>query len=218
MPANNVPIFPKRGALKWATLTAANTAKDGTGVVGTIADNSSVTVANSAAVYDATAKALTITCAAHSKEIGWSGPVIVPGMTCAGANPSALGQVTATAISATQIVIPVIGDPGAIAVFGNTVFVTNGIRIDTIKCCALGTNVQSVLRVFINNGQSSAVAANNVMVLQKTLAPTTLDETKELSDVEIPINLVLPPGYKINVTIGTAAAAGWAVTGIAGEY
>lgn len=36
MPANTIPIFPLTPKVSWATLTAANTAKDGTGTVATV--------------------------------------------------------------------------------------------------------------------------------------------------------------------------------------
>lgn len=136
MPGNTAPIFPRVGKTAWATLTAANTAKDGTGAVGTIFT----------------------------------------------------------------------ADAG------------NGSRLDTIKCRPLGSNVASVLRVFVNNGSTSATPANNSLYMERSLALTTLSEVAEQTDVEIPLNLVLPPGYKVIVTLGTTVAAGWQITGVGGDY
>lgn len=95
---------------------------------------------------------------------------------------------------------------------------TNGTRVDTIKCRALGTNVASVLRVFINNGSTNATAANNSLIYEQTLAASTASQVASTTDVEIPIDIVLPPSYKINVCIGTTVAAGWQVTCFSGSY
>jgi hypothetical protein len=75
-----------------------------------------------------------------------------------------------------------------------------------------------VLRVFINNGSSNATPANNVLFTEFTLTATTLSETAALPAFEIPLNFALPPGYRINCTIGTAVAAGIAISGIGGKY
>ena len=135
MPANTSPIFPLTPNLAWATLTAANTAKDGTGTVGTVFT--------------------------------------------AGAN---------------------------------------GSRLDYLKVRALGTNVATVIRVFVNNGGANSVAANNSLILDQTIAATTNSETAQLADNIIQLDMSLPAGYKINVTIGTAVAAGLQVTGVGGDY
>lgn len=95
---------------------------------------------------------------------------------------------------------------------------TNGGRIEKLKVRAAGTNVATVLRVFINNGSTNATAANNTLYTEATIAATTLSEVAALADNEIPLNLTLKPGYKINVTIGTTVAAGLAVTGVGGDY
>jgi hypothetical protein len=94
----------------------------------------------------------------------------------------------------------------------------NGSRIEKVKARALGTNVATVLRIFINNGSTNATAANNTLVMEWTLPATTLSEVAALTDQEVVLNLPLPAGYKVNVTIGTTVAAGYAVTGIGGDY
>lgn len=135
MPANTSPIFPLTPNLAWATVTTANTAKDGTGTVAT--------------VYTAGA---------------------------------------------------------------------NGSRVDYLKVRALGTNVATVIRVFINNGSTNATAANNTLIVDQTIAATTNSETAQLVDNIIQLDLSLPAGYKINVTIGTTVAAGLQVTAVGGDY
>lgn len=136
MAANINPIFPKNGKVSWATIATANTAKDGTGTVGTI--------------------------------------------------------FTADA--------------------------TNGSRIDTVKVRSLGTNVATVLRIFINNGSTNVTAGNNSLYMEQTISATTLSEVAAQTDIEIPVDIVLPAGYKINITIGTTIAAGLSVVAIGGDY
>ena len=93
-----------------------------------------------------------------------------------------------------------------------------GSRVDTIKVRSLGTNVATVLRIFINNGATNATVTNNTLYMERTIPATTVIETAELSDIEIPINISLPNGYVLNVTVGTTIAAGVQVTAIGGDY
>ena len=105
---------------------------------------------------------------------------------------------------------------------------SSGARIDQIKVRALGTNVATVLRFFVNNGSTNATAANNSLVHEVTIAATTLSETAALVDNDITIAKnttetavpipYLPAGYKLNVTIGTTVAAGVQVTVHGADY
>ena len=95
---------------------------------------------------------------------------------------------------------------------------TNGSYLQKLIIRPRGTNVASVLRVFMNNGLTNVTAANNVMIAEIGLVATTNTEVAALSGQEIPINLPIPPGYKINVTLGTAVAGGYAVTATGGDY
>lgn len=82
----------------------------------------------------------------------------------------------------------------------------------------LGTNVATVLRVFVNNGSTNTTALNNSLIAELTLPATTLSEVAAQPDYVLPLNFAVPAGYKINCTIGTAVAAGYALTVIGGEY
>lgn len=100
----------------------------------------------------------------------------------------------------------------------------NGSRLDTIKVRSLGTNVATVIRFFLNNGLANSTPTNNTLFYEATVAATTLSETSALADnayqfdgLNLP-QVVLPPGYNVNVTIGTALAAGLAVTAFGGAY
>ena len=95
---------------------------------------------------------------------------------------------------------------------------TEGGRIEKVRVRVKGTNVATVLRLFINNGSTNATAANNVLFTEVTLPATTLSEAAALVEQEVPLNLSLPPGYKINAAIGTTVAAGYALTGVGGKY
>jgi len=95
---------------------------------------------------------------------------------------------------------------------------TNGSRVDFIRVRALGTNAQTVMRVWINNGSTTATAANNTLFFERTLASTTVSQTAEQIDVMVPMNVSLPVGQKIYYTFGTAVAAGYSIQVVGGDY
>jgi hypothetical protein len=81
-----------------------------------------------------------------------------------------------------------------------------------------GTNVATVMRVFVNNGSATTTAANNSLVSEVTLPATTNTETAAINGVEVPLNMPLPGGYKLFATIGTAVAGGFSVTTFGADY
>jgi len=95
---------------------------------------------------------------------------------------------------------------------------TNGSRVDFIKVRALGTNVATVIRIWLNNGSATGTAANNALYLERTLSSTSVSETAELPDIILPLNISLAPSYRIYATFGTAVAAGFHLTAIGGDY
>jgi hypothetical protein len=94
----------------------------------------------------------------------------------------------------------------------------NGGFVQRIRFRAAGTNIATVARVFINNGSANSTPANNILWDEITLAASTLSEVAALSVYELPLNFALPPGYTLNVTIGTTVAAGYYVSVIGGKY
>lgn len=137
MPANTAPIFSKVAVAQWVNgMTAANTAKDGTGTVSTV--------------------------------------------------------FTAGAV--------------------------DGSFVQKLVIRPLGTNVASVLRVFLNNGLSNATAANNCMIAEIGLPATTNTEVAAIAGNEFPLNIPVPPGYRLLATLGTAVAGGYAVAALGGDY
>ncbi len=82
----------------------------------------------------------------------------------------------------------------------------------------MGTNVATVLRLFLNNGSTNATAGNNTLIKDVTLAATTNSEVAAVGNTEVGIGFAIPAGYKILATLGTAVSAGVALTCIAGDY
>jgi hypothetical protein len=94
----------------------------------------------------------------------------------------------------------------------------DGSRLDFIKVRALGTNVSTVIRIWINNGSVTTTAANNTLYLERTLSATTVSQVAEQPDIILPLNISLAPSYRIYATFGTAVAAGFHLTAIGGDY
>lgn len=106
----------------------------------------------------------------------------------------------------------------------------NGSKIDGIKVRALGTNVATVLRIFVNDGQG--VAASNFSLVDEIALPVSSASTTaptQTSDIKIfSMNYdnagggELPPylkaGQKIYVSLGTTVVSGYAVTAFGGDY
>lgn len=101
----------------------------------------------------------------------------------------------------------------------------NGSRVERVRARHGGTNVATVLRIFINNGSSNATPANNILYAEKTVAANTLSQTAASALNELPdttdtttFPIILPAGYKLNVTVGTTIATGLYVSAIGSDY
>lgn len=96
----------------------------------------------------------------------------------------------------------------------------SGSFVQRIRFKASGSTTATVARVFLNNGLTSASAANNVLFDEITLPLTTTSPTAAQPAYELPLNFALPPGYRILATLGTAQAAGggWYASVVAGSY
>lgn len=95
---------------------------------------------------------------------------------------------------------------------------SDGGFVGMIKLKPLGTNVASVARFFGNNGSTNATATNNWLLGEVTLPATTVSQTSALVELGYPVMQALQAGYKINMTLGTAVAAGWQASPDAGSY
>lgn len=94
----------------------------------------------------------------------------------------------------------------------------NGGYLAKLRAKSIGANVATVARVFINNGADPTVAANNVLFEEINLPATTLSQVNANQIIEVPVGIMLPPGYKILITLGTAVAAGWTFIGVGGKF
>lgn len=96
---------------------------------------------------------------------------------------------------------------------------TNGSKIETVYVQHLGTNgTASTIRFYVNNGATAATATNNALVHEETLATSTISQTAAAPYLIWNANLVLPAGYKLMVSAGTALAGDAKVTAVGGDY
>lgn len=95
---------------------------------------------------------------------------------------------------------------------------TNGGYLQSIRFRPAGTNVATVARIFINNGGSNTTPANNVLFDEISLAATTGSEVAGLAPYVSPMNIALPAGYRIYITLGTTVVAGYYCSAVGGDY
>lgn len=96
---------------------------------------------------------------------------------------------------------------------------TDGSYVRRLRFKAVGTNVATVARVFINNGSDPTTAANNHFFEDVVLPATTASATAQTGPaVDMVMEQMLDPGFRIYVGLATAVAAGYHVTPIAGAY
>ncbi len=96
---------------------------------------------------------------------------------------------------------------------------TNGGYIQKLRIRSLGTNIATVMRIWINNGTDPTTGAvNQTLYDEISLQASTVSQTSALSVYELPLNFALPLGYRIYVTLGTTVSAGYDVSAIAGKY
>jgi len=95
---------------------------------------------------------------------------------------------------------------------------TNGGRADSAIAVPLGTNVATVLRIWVNNGGAPSTIANNALVSETTMAATTISEVIAQSVTLVPLALALPAGWRLLAAVSTTIAAGIAVTVAGGSY
>ena len=81
-----------------------------------------------------------------------------------------------------------------------------------------GNTTATVCRLWINNGSTTGTAANNSLFDEVTLPAITASAVAAVSGYEFPVNMPLPPGYKLYATIATASANGWLATTVGGKY
>lgn len=100
--------------------------------------------------------------------------------------------------------------------------VTNsGSLVERIRVMHMGTNVATVMRVFLNNGSTPGTAGNNALIAEKTIPANTVSEVAESVPQDITLNQILrghaTTPERIYITIGTTVAAGLKATAIGGD-
>jgi hypothetical protein len=90
--------------------------------------------------------------------------------------------------------------------------------VDRLRFKALGTNIATVARIYVNNGSANTTAANNVFIGEVSLPATTASNTVATADIDYPLGFALKAGFRIYVGVATTVAAGWRVTCIGGQY
>jgi hypothetical protein len=94
----------------------------------------------------------------------------------------------------------------------------NGSKIERVLLQHLGSNTATVVRFFVNNGSTNVTAANNSLVHEEAFATWANSETTASTSTVWFANLILPAGYKLNVTTATAIASGIQVTAEGSDY
>lgn len=94
----------------------------------------------------------------------------------------------------------------------------DGSFVQRIGLKAVGTNVASVMRFYINNGASNLVATNNTFFGEVQLPAATASNTAPTAPVDLIMNFALEPGFRIFMGLGTGVAAGWVAQPVAGKY
>jgi len=96
----------------------------------------------------------------------------------------------------------------------------SGSRVDSITIMPLGTNVQTVLTLFVNNGDDNTVSTNNASFYKVTMPATAISNNSSIDKIEVqfPSGLNLPPIYRILVSLGTTVATGFDVVAYGGDY
>lgn len=95
----------------------------------------------------------------------------------------------------------------------------NGSYVKKLRFKARGSNVATVARIFLNNGSTPGTGSNNRFFGEIAL-PATSASANNLTgaDIDYPMEIAIPNGWRVYVGIATAVAGGWDVTAVAGQY
>ena len=92
------------------------------------------------------------------------------------------------------------------------------VYVEQIVFRAAGSNIANVARLWLNNGDPHETATNNVPLTEKALAATTASADSETGEEKVIVKTWIPAGWRILITLGSAAAAGWHAYATAGPY
>jgi len=88
----------------------------------------------------------------------------------------------------------------------------NGTRLERVVAKPIGTNVATVLRLFIVG------TGYNVIIAEQTIAESTASEVAALAEYIIALDYTLPYGATLKAALGTTVAAGVQVAAFGGDY
>ena len=98
---------------------------------------------------------------------------------------------------------------------------SGGSIVERIRCMHLNTNVQTVVRVFLNNGSTPTVAGNNALIAELTMPANSASSTTASVAQDIQLNQVLKANAstpeRLYVSIATAIATGIKFTAMGGD-
>ena len=94
----------------------------------------------------------------------------------------------------------------------------DGSYIRKIRFKAVGTNVATVARIYINNGSTNTSANNNSFYEEVSLPATTTTATSPTATIDVPMEIGINAGFKIYIGLGTTVVGGWIATVVGGKY
>jgi hypothetical protein len=106
---------------------------------------------------------------------------------------------------------------GAVLIFSAS---ASGSFVQRVRFKASGSTTATVARIFIADAELPSTGSNVVLFDEVTLVATTATQTAATAVYEIPMNIALPPNYKIVATVATAqvAGGGWYASAVGGSY
>lgn len=132
------------------------------------------------------------------------------------------GDVTADGVSAMHTtIITATGDYTGASTNHQKVFTadaTNGGFVQRLRFKSLGTNIATVMRIFINNGSTNTTATNNAFYGEVSMPAVTAINTAATVDIDYPMNIALPPAFRLFAGVATTVTAGWVCVPVAGKY
>jgi hypothetical protein len=112
-------------------------------------------------------------------------------------------------------------DTSGVSVNNQLIFTANTLHggiPGKIRIASLGTNVASLVRFFLNNGSDPTVAANNAIIGEVGLPPTTISTTVPMPFFDFAIPDGVQAGWRVYAGLSVNVAAGWKLTPFGGSY
>lgn len=73
---------------------------------------------------------------------------------------------------------------------------------------AVANTAATVVRFWLNNGSTTGTPANSALIGELGLPSTTASASSPQADFDYGLNMALPPGYKIYITVGSTLVGG----------